>query len=60
MAHVQRIQPSTIPQLMTIVEDVAKIVPEEMIRSSTVNLRKRCVACLECLGGYFERTLKNL
>ena len=60
MQQVRRIKPETIDELKAVVEDVVSSIPEEMIRKSVANLRKRCEACLAADGGHFEHFLKSM
>ena len=53
----RQIQPLTLDELKAAVEDVAEMIPEEMIRAATGNVRKRCEACLLANGGHFEYLL---
>ena len=46
MMHVRRVKPASIQELMEVVEDVARTIPEEMVRKSVANIRKRCRATL--------------
>ena len=61
MMQVRRSKPSTIDKLNAVVEDVARSVPQEMIRDAVANVRKRCQACVDAFGfgGHFVSFLRN-
>ena len=59
MMHVRRRKPTTIDELKETVEDVARTIPEEMIREAVANIRKRCRACEAASGDHFESFLKQ-
>ena len=60
MMQVRRSKPSSIDELKAVVEDMARSVPQEMIRDAVENVRKRCQACVEALEGHFESFLGNV
>lgn len=60
MIQVRRRKPATIDELKETVEDIARTVPEQMIRDAVGNIRKRCDACELAEGGHFESFLKQL
>jgi hypothetical protein len=49
-----RRKPTTIPELMEVVEDVIATIPEEMIWKAAMNLPEGCCACLNAERGHFE------
>ena len=57
MAEVFRQKPATIAELKQIVEDLARELSGEIIRTVMANFRRRCEACLEADGGAFEYSL---
>ena len=59
-AQVKRIKPTSVEELRAAVEDVARTVPEEMIRDAAKNVIKRCKACIAASGGHFEYFLKSM
>ena len=60
MMHVRRVKPQTIDELKEVVEDVARTIPEEMVRKTVANIRKRCRACIMADGDHFEAFLKKI
>ena len=60
MMHVRRVKPATIEELMHVVEDVAQTNPEENVRKTVANIRKRCRACIMAGGDHFESFLKQI
>ena len=58
-AEVFRQQPTTIPQLKAIVEEVAANLSGDVLRAVMANFRKRCEVCLEFDGGHFEYALER-
>ena len=60
LMRVRQLKPTTLEELMEIVEDVARTVPLEMVRKAATNVRKRCRACIQADGGHFEHFLKSM
>ena len=60
MMQEQRVKPASIQELMEVVEDVARTIPEEMVRKSVANIRKRCRAYIVAGGDHFESFLKKI
>ena len=54
MIHVRQRKPATIDELKETVGDVARTVPEQMIRDAVANIRKRCEACVLADSNHFE------
>ena len=46
MTHMWHVKPASIQELMEVVEDMARTIPEEMVRKLVANIRKRCRATL--------------
>ena len=44
----------SIDELKKTVEDIEQIVPVQMIREATGNIRKKCKACKQAAGDHFE------
>ena len=59
MSHVVRLEPSTVAELKTVVEDFVVNMSEEEVWKMVRNTKKRAELCGDNFGGHFQHLLKK-